>query len=184
MNRRHLLKLGVSAATVPAAAMVHPAEHTGHATGTVPAVQTAWNPALFDAHQNETVIALTELIIPATDTPGAKAALVNRYMDLLLNDGETQQRDAFLSGLSWLDGYALKQHQKPFVRCSEAEQTAMLEKLDTAAEADLQPGTRFFRLAKRLTTSIYYSTEIGFKELNKGGRVPASFGCRNPAEHA
>jgi hypothetical protein len=26
-------------------------------------------------------------------------------------------------------------------------------------------------------------TQIGFNELNKGGRVPASFGCRHP-EHA
>ena len=52
-----------------------------------------WKPALFTAHQNETVIALTDLIIPATDTPGAKAALVNRYMDLLLNDGPKSEAD-------------------------------------------------------------------------------------------
>src|SRR5690348_16387514 len=41
-----------------------------------------WQPLFFDEHQNETVITLTELIIPQTDTPGAKAALVNRYLDL------------------------------------------------------------------------------------------------------
>jgi hypothetical protein len=41
-----------------------------------------WKPLFLDQHQNDTVIALTEAIIPATDTPGAKAALVNRYIDL------------------------------------------------------------------------------------------------------
>src|SRR5207237_1175033 len=48
-----------------------------------------WIPVFFDAHQNETVVALTEMIIPETDTPGAKSALVNRFIDLMLNDEDT-----------------------------------------------------------------------------------------------
>ena len=43
-----------------------------------------WKPLLLDEHQNETLIILSDLIIPATDTPGAKEALVNRYIDLVL----------------------------------------------------------------------------------------------------
>ena len=125
--------------------------------------------------------ALTELMIPATDTPGAKAAQVNRYMDLLLNDGPVEPREAFLAGLSWLDGAALKQHRKPFVKCSDSEQVKMLEAMDDAG--DSEPGGRFFRQLKQLTTSIYYSTQIGTAELNKGGRIPPSFGCKHP-EHA
>src|SRR5579863_4327755 len=57
-----------------------PGEHT------TPISHPNWKPVFFDEHQNETVIALTELIIPQTDTPGAKAALVNRFIDLMLND--------------------------------------------------------------------------------------------------
>mgnify|MGYP000532372260 CR=1 FL=1 len=51
---------------------------TASVAGALPALpQTAvWKPKLFDGHQNDTVIVLTELIIPATDTPGAKAAQV------------------------------------------------------------------------------------------------------------
>src|SRR5215472_10887291 len=49
-----------------------------------------WKPQFFDAHQNETLIALTDLIIPTTNTPGAKAALVNRYLDLRYNE-ESQE---------------------------------------------------------------------------------------------
>ena len=84
----------------------------------------------------------------------------------------------FLEGLNWLDGYALREHAKPFVRCSEPEQVAMLEALDAGSG----PGHLFCRLAKSLTASTYYATEIGFKELNKGGRVPASFACKD-ADH-
>ncbi|MCC7236084.1 MAG: gluconate 2-dehydrogenase subunit 3 family protein [Bryobacterales bacterium] len=142
-----------------------------------------WTPRVFDAHQNETVIALTELIIPKTDTPGAKETQVNRYLDLLLADGGEAARASFLDGLNWLDGYALAKHRKPFVACTPAEQTALLRTLDTSAGEDTAPGRRFFRQAKSWTANIYYKTAAGFQELNKGGRVPKSYGCTHP-EHA
>ena len=36
--------------------------------------------------------------------------------------------------------------------------------------------------AKSLTASIYYATKAGFKEMNKGGRVPSTFACKD-ADH-
>ena len=53
-----------------------------------------WKPLFLDEHQNETLIVLSDLIIPATDTPGAKEALVNRYIDLVMaaETPEKQQR--------------------------------------------------------------------------------------------
>ena len=132
-----------------------------------------WRPTVFDEHQNETVIALTEALIPTTDTPGAKAARVNRYIDLFLREGSAEQREAFLAGLNWLDGLALHEHGHPFLHCSAAEQSSIL----TAMEQSSGPGKKFFDQAKSLTARIYYNTEIGYRELNKGGRVPATFGC-------
>ena len=35
-----------------------------------------WKPVFLDPHQNETLIALSDMILPKTDTPGAKEALV------------------------------------------------------------------------------------------------------------
>lgn len=172
MKRRDLLKLGASAAAAPVAMAQHHIEQSARPVSIVPP-QAVWTPQLFDAHQNETVVALTELIIPATDTPGAKAALVNRHLDRLLHDGPAAEQATFLEGLSWLDGFAIRKHGKPFVRCSEPQQTAILEELDSGSG----PGHEFFRYAKSLTAGIYYATEIGFKEMNKGGRVPAAFGC-------
>jgi hypothetical protein len=157
MQRRDFVKLGASVFAIPAAWAQH-------------AARPDWTPQVLDAHQNETVIALTELIIPATDTPGAKAARVNRYVDLFLRDGDAADRERFLEGLSWLDGYAIREHAHPFVHCPAEQQTAMLRALDAAADS---PGHVFFREAKSLTARIYYATEIGYQELNKGGRVPA-----------
>jgi len=161
MHRRDLLKLGASFA-IPAAWAQQ-------------AAKPDWKPSLLDDHQNETVIALSDLIIPATDTPGAKAAHVNRYIDLFLRDGNATQRTRFLAGLSWLDGQSIHQHGHPFVHLSPAQQTALLQPL----ESSTGPGHDFFSLAKAMTAGIYYNTQIGYQELNKGGRVPKSFGCEH-----
>lgn len=164
MHRRDVLKLGATFAAIPSV--------WGQET-VRQAAKPDWRPSVLSAHQNESVIAITDLIIPSTDTPGAKAAHVNRYIDLLLRDGSLDQREAFLGGLAWLDTYAIREHGHPFVKCPPADQVAMLTALDEGAGA----GHGFFRQVKSLTSKIYYATEIGTRELNKGGRVPASFGC-------
>ncbi len=132
-----------------------------------------WTPAVLDDHQNRTVVALTDLIIPETDTPGAKAVNTNRFIDLLLKDGDQPVRERFLAGLASLDAQSMRASGHPFVSCSRDQQTALLEKMDRARDP-------FFNLAKNITARIYYSTQAGFRELNKGGRVPASFGCAHP----
>jgi glucoside 3-dehydrogenase (cytochrome c) hitch-hiker subunit len=125
-----------------------------------------WKPLFFDSHQNETVIALTELIIPATDTPGAKAALVNRLIDLWLNDEDADKQKEFFEGLSWLDGRCLAQHGKPFVELTEDQQTALLTALADPEnkKPEDQPGVRFFEQMKDMTIFGYYTSQIGLDQ--------------------
>jgi hypothetical protein len=137
-----------------------------------------WKASILDDHQLATVEALEELIIPTTDTPGAKAALVHRYIDLFLNEGSAAERVSFLDGLGWLDGYCHKKFEKPFVKLSEKQQVEVLETLDQLKEINIDEGHRFFRQTKSLVARIYYNTKIGYDELNKGGRVPVSYGCK------
>jgi len=131
-----------------------------------------WKPLFFDPHQNETVIALTDLIIPETDTPGAKAALVNRTIDLFLNDEEVDTQRQFLEGLAWIDGRSLRQYGKPFVDLPREQQTALLESLANPENRNPedQPGVRFFEDIKDWTLFGYYTSEIGLEqELQYGG---------------
>lgn len=143
--------------------------------------EAPWQPLLFDEHQNETVVVLSELIIPTTDTPGAKAAKVNEYIDLMLHDVDPDRGHTFLKGLGWLDGHAIGLHGSPFVALDEAQQVAILESLDRSKEPELKPGAEFFAKLKRMTVEGYYTSRIGIAELNKHG-VPASFGCEH--DHA
>jgi hypothetical protein len=176
MNRRELFRVGAGSLTA-GALMAQQHEHIVTPASTAQATATDWSPSVFDSHQNETVIVLTELIIPETDTPGAKAANVNRYIDLFLRDGDPERRVQFLEGLSWLDGYSIRQAGAPFVRLPETQQTKILETLDAGEDPSVKTGHAFFRMVKAMTAQIYYATEIGFRELNKGGRVPSGFGC-------
>ena len=177
MKRRDLIKsavLGAGAAATTSAQHVHvktiaPAAAAAHAKG-------EWTPRVFDPHQNETVVQLTELIIPTTDTPGAKAAKVNEYIDLMLADASEDHGHSFLKGLGWLDGYSIKKHQMPFVKLSEGQQVKILETLDGATDEELQPGADFFKQVKKMTVTGYYTSKIGIAELNKEG-VPSTFAC-------
>ena len=169
MKRRDVLKAGAAAAAAGGIAIAQEPVFL-LAPDTVAKAGAAWKPAVLSPAQNEAVIVLSELIIPTTDTPGAKAALVNRYIDLFLGATPAENRDRFLAGLKLLD----EQAGGSFVKLDAARQTALLEKLDSEGESD--EGGRFFRVLKGMVGRIYYQTEIGTKELNKFG-VPKTFAC-------
>ncbi len=147
-----------------------------------------WKPLFFDAHQNETVVALTELIIPETDTPGAKAALVNRYIDLVLNEEEPDKQKKFIEGLAWIDGRCLKLYGKPFIQLSAEQQTALLTPLADPENKNPEDklGVEFFQEMKDFTIFAYYTSQVGMqKELQyDGGEYHTEFpgACTHP-EH-
>lgn len=177
MNRRDALRtLAASAATLATSRLwVHVL------------AEPEWTPQVLTAAQNDQVVALTEAIIPATDTPGAKGALVNRFIDQALADAGDTQRRAFLQGLAWIAEASQAAFGRDFAAASPEQQTALLARIDddgAVATAD-QPGADFFRAIKGMTISGYYSTEIGLRqELGDDGRmVLAAFeGCTHP-EH-
>lgn len=193
-GRRGVLKSLVMGAggltTLPILGQSEAARAATAAAGMPAAAQAgaSWKPKFFDAHQNETLIALTDLIIPSTDTPGAKAALVNRYADLLYNEETPERQQEIIQALAWFDGRSLSLHNKPFVSLSSQEQTALMKPLadPKSSKADDQPGKKAFDLIKELTIFGYYTSKIGLDEELKyqGDRYNTSFpgACTHP-EH-
>src|SRR5512146_535539 len=114
-GRREALKALVAGAgglsALPILGQAQPARAAQpESAATAAKTEANWQPLFFDEHQNETAITLTELIIPQTDTPGAKAALVNRYLDLKYNEEEPEKQRELIEGLAWLDGRSLSWH--------------------------------------------------------------------------
>lgn len=138
-------------------------------------VPSEWRAQVFDQHQLETVAMLADLIIPTTDTPGAREALVHQHLDHILADSPETERLKFLEGLWWLDGYCLRTAGKPLKDLPQPEQIKLVSELYESSEPDLKSGAQFIALAKTWTAKIYYSTQIGVQELNKNGRVPAHY---------
>ena len=162
------------------------AEAHAHAASAVMAAQD-WTPRVFTPSQNDAVVVLTELIIPETDTPGAKAARVNRFIDNVLAAATPAEREKFLSGLAWIDERSLSLYKKNFASASLADQTALLTRLSEEGQQapEDRAGSEFFRAIKAMTISGYYTSEIGLRqELGDDGQLfLATFpGCDHP-EH-
>jgi hypothetical protein len=147
----------------------------------------------FSPHQNDTVIAMIDLIIPATDTPGAKGARVNEFMDVILTDWAIpQERAGFLKGLDDVDVQSAALFGKTFLEITPAQQTALLRSLDDAVDwhhsdphepvprdqRDSELRGEFFRVFKKMTIHGYYTSEIGFTQELKLEIIPgAQHGC-------
>ena len=195
MNRRELIRN--SLLTIGAAATVHiPVEALVFASS-----DNAWNElsrpdwtsVFLNAQQNETLIALGEAIIPATDTPGAKAAFVNRFLDLVLSVLPAETQHEFLTSLAWFDTGATERYKANFVNLSDAEKQDFL---NLAAWPHTHPrwgstdasfdGHEHFERMKTWVAAAYYSSPIGLKELGWDGWPARGVfqGCEHqPSEH-
>jgi hypothetical protein len=117
-------------------------------------------------HQDATVATIAELIIPATNTPGARAARVNEFIDLILTEWlSDEERQRFLDGLADVDARSQAACGKNFVECSEREQVILLTALDaelTRLRESRKPVQHhFFHMMKRFTLHGYFTSEVG-----------------------
>ncbi|MBC7841126.1 MAG: gluconate 2-dehydrogenase subunit 3 family protein [Gemmatimonadaceae bacterium] len=140
----------------------------------------------FTPAQELLVAALAEVILPTTDTPGARDVGVSFFVDRMLADYHTaESREAFLAGLVRIDAKAQTQHERPFVECTAAQQFALVDDLDAQvfgprtvhvtqtprSSADAGPVARdakvdidtraFYAVLKELTLAGYYTSEAG-----------------------
>jgi hypothetical protein len=155
--------------------------------GSVQQALEPWRPKMLTVQQNAAVIAITELIIPATETPGATAAKVNEFIDAVLDDARDAERREFLDGLAWMDARSRELFGADFAGCAPDQQTALLTIVSSEKNTAMEDrtGVAFFRAIKALTITGYYNSEVGWREaLGDDGVVffADDPGCRHP-EH-
>lgn len=190
MNRREALRMLTAGAVLPALTpelfAFYQQAHPGGSYSL-----RALNP-----HQNDTVVAMIDQIIPATDTPGAKATRVNEFIDVLLTEwANDEERRNFLDGLADMDKQSNALFGKDFASASSAQQFVLLSSMDAAADVarsrakepspfwepqgrDRQMQADFFTVFKNMTLHGYYTSEVGFTQELKLQIIPgAQHGC-------
>jgi hypothetical protein len=138
------------------------------------------------AAQYETVELLSEAIIPADDhSPGAKAARVADYIDLLLAESDAETQKNWTEGLAALDSSTEQRFGAPFAKVPEAQVGELLTEISKNEQAPKSTLEKFFVATKDATIRGYYTSEIGIhQELEYQGNqyLPEFVGCTHP-EH-
>ena len=143
-----------------------------------------------------------ETIIPATDTPGAKAAEIGKFMKTIVRDCYTgEQQKAFAAGLDGFDDLCKKQNSKSFMDCNAEQRKAFLISLEKEAkvfdakvntedktakdaakakgyEAELayqSKARHYYTMMKQLTLWGYFSSEVGMTKAMTYMPVPGKY---------
>jgi hypothetical protein len=146
--------------------------------------------------QNEIVVAMSDAMIPATDTPGAKAAKVNEFIDLILTEWATEEeKKIFLEGLAEADRKTNALFGHGFAAASAKEQAAIVQEFDeelaTSRNEKLPKQVRsweltlvlpFFAQMRRLTLVGYYTSAVGQEQELKVEIIPGALHGCVPAE--
>jgi len=122
-----------------------------------------------------------DTIVPATDTPGAKAVGIGGFMAMMVTDCyDDMHHAAFMAGLVKVNVASRERFGREFTRATPQERTTLLNELDaeqqryTAAKAPGDPA-HYFRMMKQLTLLGYFTSEIGASRALRFVEVPGGY---------
>jgi len=131
-----------------------------------------WAPALFTPAAGRVLAAAVDTILPDTDTPGARAAGVHVFIDLLVKHCRTaEEQRAFAAGLDALEKTCHATHGGGFADATREAREALLAALETAKDP-------FFAALKEATVLGYCTSEAGATKALAYAHVPGDYhGC-------
>jgi hypothetical protein len=178
-DRRDLLAGFTAFIGVSLAAPLERALAAGAATDVATGPGFAASHAAFTDDQRALVGAIGERIMPTTDTPGAIAAGVPAFIEMMLADwyGEGDRAD-FLAGIKTFDDFAHAQHAKSFTALPVDQQDAALK----CAMGGMMPGlsATFFEHCRQMVLLGYFTSEIGCRQERVYLPVPGRYDGHYP----
>jgi|SRR5437867_5815455 len=141
-------------------------------------------PQFFTAHEYQTVRVLSDYVIPRDDRSGsATDAKVPEFMDFLLADKDASpaSKTAMRGGLAWLDNECRSRFDKTFLQATDAQRRQVLDDIawPKRARPAMSHGAAFFSRFRDLTASGFFSSAMGWKDVQYQGNValPEWKGC-------
>jgi hypothetical protein len=127
---------------------------------------------------------IAETIIPATSTPGAKAAKVGAFMTLMIKDCYKEgDQKTFRNGMDKINDESNKKFDKVFMQLSPEQRHTLLVQIDneqkehSKKKKDNDPN-HYFTIMKELTLLGYFTSEIGATQALRYVESPGRYdGC-------
>ncbi len=144
----------------------------------------------FTAEQIALLDEIAETILPATRTPGAKAAKTGAFMALMVTDAYgAAERKTFMEGMADVDAAMRKAHQVSFMQASPAQRLALLTELDAqqmrvvneragAAQgraSAVRADKPYFRMMKELAMLGFFTSEVGYTQVLRYVETPGRY---------
>jgi len=142
-----------------------------------------YKPVFFNEDQARIISELAEIILPKTDTPGAKEVGVPNFIDTIVNENyEKEDQERFIVGLTAFEEDAKKTYGDGFIYCKPEDQIALVKKSLGAAIQEKKENTAtkkpFILMAKELTMLGYFTSEPGATKVLQYEAVPTKYnGC-------
>jgi gluconate 2-dehydrogenase gamma chain len=151
--------------------------------------QQGYTPKFFTAKEWRTVRILADYVIPRDLRSGsATDAKAPEYMDFVMHDDMTSEanRIAMRGGLAWLDRECRHRFDgKSFVEATDAQRREVLDDIawPVKAKPEMAAGASFFTRFRDLTAAGFFSSAMGWRDLQYIGNVfnPGWNGCPQPA---
>ena len=127
---------------------------------------------------------VAETIIPATSTPGAKAAKVGEFMNVMVTDCYDQKDQAIFSeGMTAIEKRCNDLHKVGFMQATPEQRTALLNTINgelkeyNATKKEQDP-THYFAMMKQLTLLGFFTSEVGATQALRYVAIPGKYeGC-------
>ncbi|WP_230482148.1 gluconate 2-dehydrogenase subunit 3 family protein [Sphingomonas sp. Leaf21] len=175
IDRRHALA-GITAMFGSAlfAPIARAAGAVEQARGAIPVISDGPpSVAIFTPVQRATMVALSERVIPTTDTPGAIAAKVPEFIEKMLADwASPDDKLPIIAGLDAIEARSQSVNRVSAAKATPAQQDTLLTE---AMEGVLPQGKAFFEPFRQLVITGYYTSEIGITQEREYLPVPGEY---------
>ncbi|HTH55551.1 MAG TPA: gluconate 2-dehydrogenase subunit 3 family protein [Cyclobacteriaceae bacterium] len=142
-----------------------------------------YKPVFFNEDQARLISEVAEIILPKTDTPGAKDVGVPNFIDMLINDCyKPEDQKEFVDGLAKFDEEAKKSSGDSFIYLDSDKQKEYVKKVHAEAvearKKDHEAPRPFILKLKELTMLGFFTSEPGATQVLQYNQVPGAYhGC-------
>jgi len=127
------------------------------------------NPGRFSSEEQTLITELAEVIIPTTNTPGAKAAGVGEFISYIIGHcTDTTQQEAFRRGLQQTDALSQSGHGKRFELLDAPQKFGIMDQITRQEK-------KFFTTLRELTIVGYFTSETGATQALDYVAIPGRF---------